>query len=396
MESSPGWLNATFLSSVLEGADVISFSTTSVGESGNNYYSRLYRVRVHFRKTKEEKQVVLFIKVPLEQGFVASLKGTEFYSKEPRVYNYLLPKMREKINIDFGPKSFYCPRENTLVLADLKEDGYVMLNKFDQLDFPHCQAVLESLAKFHATSVVLYHENPGLIKSVTEEEAYRSDGHSVTGTPKWLKLCMQRFADIVDEMDVKLSTKELIRNKIENIWEIAINISKPSINSLNVLNHGDCWTNNILFKHNSNGDIISVKFVDFQFFRFASPVLDLITFFYTSANQEVRKNKQQELYTIYLRSLNNTFELLGCKERFTYEDLHRTMRAYSDWIIIVLSFDIPFFLSTSEDAIHFDESTMEDVEAILSDRKCKKLHNSQFYRDLLPDLMKLLENLLYS
>lgn len=388
MDGNPSWLNSAFLSSVLEGGSVIRFSATVTGGTGNNYYSQLYRVYVHF-KTTVERDTVLFIKAPLEQGFVADIKHIGFYNKEPQVYKQLLPVMREKVNFEFGPKSFHCPRENTLVLSDLREEGYVMLNKFDQLDFPHCKIVLETLAKFHATSVACCHETPELINAVAKEEAYRSDGLSVIGTPNWLKLCVKRFADIVNEMDVQTSTKELINSKIDNVWDIAINMTKPNPNSLNVLNHGDCWTNNILFKHNSDGDVISVKFVDFQFVRFTSPVLDLMTFIYTSADHDVRENRLQELYKIYLKILNKTFEELGCEERFTFEDLRQTMRAHSDWIIIVLSFDVPFFLSTAEDAINFGECTLEEVEAILRDKKCKKLHNSEFYRKLLPDLLKM-------
>lgn len=40
----------------------------------------------------------------------------------------------------------------------------------------------------------------------------------------------------------------------------------------NVLNHGDCWANNIMFQHDAFGTIKEVLFVDFQVGKYGSPV----------------------------------------------------------------------------------------------------------------------------
>ena len=48
--------------------------------------------------------------------------------------------------------------------------------------------------------------------------------------------------------------------KIDYIERLAID-TKPRIGEICVLNHGDLWVNNILFKYNSNKEIIDLIFV---------------------------------------------------------------------------------------------------------------------------------------
>lgn len=66
----------------------------------------------------------------------------------------------------------------------------------------------------------------------------------------------------------------------------------PKPNGINVLNHGDFWINNMMYKYDDDDDESlrprDIRLVDLQLVRFSSPCLDLQYFITTSAQQEVR------------------------------------------------------------------------------------------------------------
>lgn len=53
--------------------------------------------------------------------------------------------------------------------------------------------------------------------------------------------------------------------------------------------HGDLWSNNVMFKHNENGEPIDAIFVDFQFSYYGPAVIDLANILYTSSKEWFRE-----------------------------------------------------------------------------------------------------------
>lgn len=67
-----------------------------------------------------------------------------------------------------------------------------------------------------------------------------------------------------DESHYVKKLKEFCTNFFQKIVTLLNNKSK-----LAVLCHGDCWTNNVLFRYNAeNGNITEMCFVDFQLMRY--------------------------------------------------------------------------------------------------------------------------------
>jgi thiamine kinase-like enzyme len=64
-------------------------------------------------------------------------------------------------------------------------------------------------------------------------------------------------------------------------------ITQRDDNAFNVLNHGDLWVNNMLFRYTDVPE--DLRFLDFQLLYFSSPVIDLQYFFSTSLSEEVRE-----------------------------------------------------------------------------------------------------------
>ncbi|ENN80232.1 hypothetical protein YQE_03339, partial [Dendroctonus ponderosae] len=49
--------------------------------------------------------------------------------------------------------------------------------------------------------------------------------------------------------------------------------------------HGDCWSNNLMFKYRANGELEYIKLLDHQLGRDSTPVHDLSYLFYSGASK---------------------------------------------------------------------------------------------------------------
>lgn len=76
------------------------------------------------------------------------------------------------------------------------------------------------------------------------------------------------------------------------------NGSRPS-GAMNVLNHGDLWVNNMMFKYDANGRPIDLVFVDYQMSFYSSPGIDINYFLNTSPKIDVRMNDRVALIRTY-------------------------------------------------------------------------------------------------
>lgn len=68
---------------------------------------------------------------------------------------------------------------------------------------------------------------------------------------------------------------------------------------LNVINHGDLWSNNIMYRHNIAGDATDVRLVDFQCCYWGSPLLDVINVLVTSSHKTLHMDDWNKLIEYY-------------------------------------------------------------------------------------------------
>jgi aminoglycoside phosphotransferase (APT) family kinase protein len=101
-----------------------------------------------------------------------------------------------------------------------------------------------------------------------------------------------------------------------------IKVVEPMKNGFRVLNHGDMWINNFMFKYDE-GKLSDVQFIDFQLSFWGSPANDLLYFFITSVRDGDKLQNFDNLMEFYHRKLVSSLKKLDYQKPIpTLAELH--------------------------------------------------------------------------
>lgn len=171
-----------------------------------------------------------FAKFQEEKGLAAA----ENFSTYPKVY---------ATHVDDENENY------AFIMDDLRTDNFVMWPRNDAVPFDHVKMILQQLARFHAVSFALKDQQPNAfaefknIYDVLEMQVvngnfgeFMSSGHrEVLGL-------------IIDD-----EHKKIMQRLTNNYFEIMKNLYSIDANdAFGVVNHGDCWINNFVFRYNDN------------------------------------------------------------------------------------------------------------------------------------------------
>ncbi|XP_075226492.1 uncharacterized protein LOC142327377 [Lycorma delicatula] len=333
-EEIPTWLTKDYIKTALQHdenlTNISSIENMEIDvpvPKGSHYSSVIFRVQAEYKLKNEEKlQNISLITKSLSKSetseFVSQL-GT--FTKENIIYNELLPKYKSLFGEKWPnilAKSFYSPNKEIVILEDLKLKGYVLADRIERLNFEECALALSSLAIFHAASVKLYEIEPELIKKAGAEPVFRED------MKEFLSVTNKGFIDIAaDVCETRPELRKYVdsmRKVGECIFDTLIELSKPKENEFNVLNHGDFWTGNMMFKYIDNKPVHVIP-IDLQICRYATPALDIEYFMNGSVKEEVRAEKYDDLLDIYLDKLNTYLEIFGSDKRLGKAELKKAI-----------------------------------------------------------------------
>ncbi|XP_069676292.1 uncharacterized protein [Periplaneta americana] len=306
---------------------------------GNNYLGTLYRASIEYKILKLDNTEYrtenhsFIIKIPPDtEHALQYCNHINAFCRESIMYKIILPEMYKIVdetattNRDLRkrltPRYFYCGEEDKLVLEDLQPLGYVMADRYRQLDLKHATAVLRALGRFHAMSVAVHQREPSIMANVREEQ-FTEDIKDIERD--FISYRYNLLASEIEKWPGFEHYANKIRENIEVSLDKLIEIVKPTVGSLSVLNHGDCWVNNILFHYDSDcGEIDAIKFIDFQMYRFSSPALDLQFFMYTSVREEIRTKHLEAMLREYYDQFSSTLKTLGCDpDCYSFQQLKR-------------------------------------------------------------------------
>ncbi|XP_014286846.1 uncharacterized protein [Halyomorpha halys] len=291
---------------------------------------------------------------------------------EIKMYKEVLPKMEKliakMISIHEEPLWAHCIGHfnNTLVLEDLQVLGYQTVDRTNGLDYQHAALVMRGLAQFHAISVVLH--DIGELKSA-DFKNFVFDGRYehlhdfiTSGFQYLLRIATQEWSP---------EWKDIIEN-VSHIPEIAVKklqeITQLQEGGFHVLNHGDTWVNNVMFKHNE-GTPETIKFVDFQLSHFNSYAFDLHYMVNTSVSSEVLHHIDR-LYEEYHYHLTSELAKLGRSDGPSLSEVFSELRRTEFFGLFTAIAVSPVILARQELASPKDKSgyTLAELEQRKEDR----------------------------
>merc|ERR1719370_513215 len=187
------------------------------------------------------------------------------------------------------------------------------------MDLQHAIIVMQCLGQFHAASIIM--QNKKSLKDFKQQYPWLF-------TEIWSgKVLEMMFTPSITTGKEILSKVGGHEKAIDWLEKLIPNIEKIFLKNLaigeqfNVICHGDCWNNNILFRYNEAGLPVEVMLLDIQVNKMASLATDLNHFMFASLTGPVRKPNIDRLLTDYYASLSSVIE--GCTQviPFTKDEL---------------------------------------------------------------------------
>jgi hypothetical protein len=145
-----------------------------------------------------------------------------------------------------------------IVMDDLKEQGFRMLDKTVGLDMKHCLLVMKTLAQSHAASRVLHLEDPEIFKPFGESFYCERNRKAIEMI---YQTTVQSLAKEVDNWPLysdRFACK--LHRLADNAAELIIKDLERNDDDFNVLVHGDLWINNMMFRYSDDTDeVVDVR-----------------------------------------------------------------------------------------------------------------------------------------
>ena len=217
-----------------------------------------------------------------------------------------------------------------LYMEDLREQSYVCLIKSvpelkdDVVLLQHFKVMMEALAKLHSASCGInwLQKFPPLFQC---DPMFEGVGAEL------FKIVYKQSLDVtivpIAEMS-HVGNEQLLKNirwlASDEFFSLVQKLSKEDPATTNVLCHGDCWVNNMMFKLDATTkQPLDVKLIDFQICRYAPPTRDLLFCLNASASTAFRKEHELQILKIYYEAFAKSCSALGKSCPLSWDEMYK-------------------------------------------------------------------------
>lgn len=246
-----------FLSTIFETIDDYSVDIESINQGqGDGYTTQM--VYLTLSHDDSEKSIHLAIKQPkLNEDGTFSHYTDPHFENEIKFYKTIWPSLRKFYSevangeLDFISTCYGVSRDavKRIALENEKKNGYVTFDKMKSFDDEHIKKIFNTYAIFHGISMAMRIKNSGEYEKLTDGiekrwETVLTDGKYIADVLKAIVSDSILYFNPV--------TEGAVVEKLEIISNIGPKLIREKLRdhgANEVILHGDCWSNNILFKY---------------------------------------------------------------------------------------------------------------------------------------------------
>lgn len=230
------------------------------------FLSILKRIRIKYiANSVATSNALVILKSENNDEFINSKVGEKGYNVTNRELNFfsLLASRFERIALEkFGckliPACLTTDEQNrVMIFEDLNELHFYTVAGNKTLNEHQTRLCLQKLAKFHAISLILNQKYPNIFKDFDMGMFSRKVDAFNDAFQSLFEVACDEILTWKGFEKYAIKMKKLQPFFIEN----ALKCFDVNTNDFCVLNHGDLWKNNIMFKYDSNGNAIDVVLV---------------------------------------------------------------------------------------------------------------------------------------
>lgn len=295
---------------------VVSVKVAPASGQGDNYSSNVLRTTVEVILGSGRKCKKSVIIKRMADGVETNKWLSEFsvFKREAEVMGVILPGMEglmeefEDYREIFWPKLIHHTPYSEIIIEDLKVYGYALEDRQRGFTLQQASLVMDHIGRFHAMSVVLKERGlfdpRGHYEHVLPHSKMMVKNYIQATFLTLSKYIMRDWGTEWQDVGIRL------RQASNKVPEFMKKFGERDDTRFNVLNHGDLWAPNILFRYiKGQNDPVGMRLIDYQMTFYTTYAFDLNHFLYSSLSYEVRKNNFQDLLKIYHETLSETLEM---------------------------------------------------------------------------------------
>lgn len=341
-------------------------------------------IRIHYdgkRQNSTDRLTVLLKMTPISPIKRAVLGTNETFSKEVLAYRTILPAIHDlqtkhgltKENGFFAVPKCYGTYANestgdfVIIMQDIRELGFEMVDKFNPLDVDHAVAVMQQLGRFHAVSMALQRQQPDVFEQFKH---LTTNALKSMARPESAQMYQAFFGMVTASLDgaddfephIVAKVKELSSDYHEKLKET---MRPDGFEPFGVINHADIWSNNLMYLYGGDKKLKEVCLLDWQNVQYGSPICDVAIYMYGALQQEIRGPHYDALLKAYHQSVSETLGLLGedASSVFSWTDFQKQLHNYARFGLIMSVTILMAMTMAPADMPDFDDIDLADVDS---------------------------------
>ncbi|XP_023036013.1 uncharacterized protein LOC6650744 [Drosophila willistoni] len=383
----PDWVNQQLFQGLIKEhysnlLAIEKFTSKAAISMGENYLTIVLRIQIEMQMKDETKKDVNYIlKIPLVNDRGDDHEFHDLFVSELDMYDRLVPELESiyakntSLLVKFKPLHYkftdkeMLPKCDYLLMEDLRAGGYKNVDRTVGLNQREMEAVLKKLAQWHSASAVRVsqlgdYEEAYKVSYFSEEHIKFIDGMNISFCVPFLE-CMQQAYGLDPGEQI------LISNYMSRLTDLYMDFGRINPAELNVLNHGDFWCNNFMFKlHEESNEILDVCFVDYQLPKYGTPAQDLFCLLMTSPQLGIKLSNFDYFVEFYHQELTKHLVLLHYNRNVpTLQQLQQNLFENSLWAFLCAQRMLPIVLLPADVDSHIGNFMGETEEAVAFKRK---------------------------